>query len=39
VYGRSIQLRSGLTGNESIVVAGQNALRNGMGADAVKGSK
>lgn len=39
VYGRSVQVRSGLTGNESIVVAGQNALRNGMGAEAVQGSK
>ncbi|MBI1752786.1 MAG: efflux RND transporter periplasmic adaptor subunit [Acidobacteria bacterium] len=39
VYGRSVQVRSGLTGNELIVVAGQNALRNGMGADPVKGSK
>jgi membrane fusion protein (multidrug efflux system) len=39
VYGRSVQVRSGLTGNESIVVAGQNSLRNGMGAEAAKGSK
>lgn len=39
VYGRSIQVRSGLSGNESIVVAGQNALRNGMSADPVQEGK
>ncbi len=39
VYGRSIQVRSGLTGNELVVVAGQNSLRNGMSAEPVKGSK
>jgi membrane fusion protein (multidrug efflux system) len=38
-YGRSIQIRSGLQGQESIVVAGQNALRNGMGAEAVQERK
>lgn len=39
VYGRSIQVRSGLSGTEAIVVAGQNALRNGMGAEPVQGGK
>lgn len=39
VYGRSIQIRSGLTGSESIVVAGQNTLRNGMSAEPVQGGK
>ena len=39
VYGRSIQVRSGLVGDESVVVAGQNALRNGMSAEPVKGGK
>lgn len=39
VYGRSIQVRSGLAGNESIVIAGQNALRNGMSAEPVQGGK
>ena len=32
-YGRDVQIRSGLQGQESIVVAGQNMLRNGMGAE------
>jgi multidrug efflux pump subunit AcrA (membrane-fusion protein) len=32
-YGRNVQIRSGLQGQESIVVAGQNMLRNGMGAE------
>jgi multidrug efflux pump subunit AcrA (membrane-fusion protein) len=32
-YGRDVQIRSGLQGQESIVVAGQNTLRNGMGAE------
>ncbi len=39
VYGRSIQVRSGLNGNESVVIAGQNALRNGMSAEPVEGRK
>jgi membrane fusion protein (multidrug efflux system) len=33
LYGRAIQVRSGLQGQEAIVVAGQNLLRNGMGAE------
>ncbi|MBK8793035.1 MAG: efflux RND transporter periplasmic adaptor subunit [Holophaga sp.] len=33
LLGQDIQIRSGLTGNETIVVAGQHALRNGMGAE------
>lgn len=32
-YGRDVQVKSGLQGQESIVVAGQNMLRNGMGAE------
>jgi membrane fusion protein (multidrug efflux system) len=32
-YGRDVQIRSGLKGQESIVVAGQNTLRNGMAAE------
>jgi membrane fusion protein (multidrug efflux system) len=32
-YGRNVQIRSGLQGQESILVAGQNMLRNGMGAE------
>lgn len=39
VYGRSVQVRSGLTGNELIVIAGQNDLRNGMNAEPVQGGK
>jgi membrane fusion protein (multidrug efflux system) len=39
VYGRSIQVRSGLVGSESVVVAGQNNLRNGMNAEAVQERK
>jgi RND family efflux transporter MFP subunit len=39
VYGRSIQVRSGLVGDESVVVAGQNTLRNGMSAEPVNGRK
>ena len=37
VYGRSIQVRAGLAGNELVVVAGQHTLRNGMGAAPVQG--
>jgi len=33
LLGQDIQIRSGLTGNETIVVAGQHALRNGMAAE------
>ena len=32
-YGRDVQIRSGLQGQESIAVAGQNMLRNGMAAE------
>lgn len=39
VYGRNIQVRSGLTGSEAIVVAGQNSLRNGMSAEPVQPRK
>jgi membrane fusion protein (multidrug efflux system) len=39
VYGRSIQVRSGLVGDESVVVAGQHTLRNGMSAEPVKEGK
>lgn len=35
LLGRDIQIRSGLKGDESIVVAGQHALRNGMAAEPV----
>ncbi|MGA1998256.1 MAG: efflux RND transporter periplasmic adaptor subunit [Bryobacteraceae bacterium] len=34
VYGREIQIKSGLEGDESIVVAGQNRLRDGVGVAA-----
>lgn len=37
LYGREIQIRSGLQGGERVVVAGQHMLRNGMEADAVQG--
>jgi multidrug efflux pump subunit AcrA (membrane-fusion protein) len=30
VYGREIQIKSGLTGDESIVLAGQDRLRDGI---------
>lgn len=33
VLGQDVQIRSGLKGDESIVVAGQHALRNGMAAE------
>jgi len=39
LYGRDVQIRSGLQGQEPIVVAGQNALRNGMAAEPVQGGK
>jgi membrane fusion protein (multidrug efflux system) len=39
LYGREIQILSGLQGQESIVVAGQHALRNGMAAEPTQGSK
>ena len=32
LLGTSVQIRSGLTGDETIVVAGQQNLRDGMGA-------
>jgi multidrug efflux pump subunit AcrA (membrane-fusion protein) len=38
-YGRDIQVRSGLLGQEPIVVAGQNTLRNGMAAEPIQGGK
>ena len=34
LLGRDIQIRSGLKGDETLVVAGQHSLRNGMGAEA-----
>jgi multidrug efflux pump subunit AcrA (membrane-fusion protein) len=34
VYGREIQIKSGLEGDESIVVAGQDRLRDGVGVAA-----
>ena len=37
LYGRDVQIRSGLQGQESIVVAGQDALRNGMAAEPTLG--
>lgn len=37
VYGKEVQIRSGLTGNESIVIAGQNRLRDGSTVDATEG--
>jgi len=33
LYGQDVQIRSGLQGQEAIVVAGQNTLRNGMSAE------
>lgn len=39
LYGREIQIRFGLLGSEHIVVAGQNALRNGMAVETVPGRK
>lgn len=33
LYGQEVQVRAGLRGDEAVVVAGQNALRNGMAAD------
>ena len=33
LLGRDIEIRSGLKGDETIVIAGQNALRNGMAAE------
>jgi multidrug efflux pump subunit AcrA (membrane-fusion protein) len=35
VYGREIQIKSGLAGDESIVVAGQDRLRDGVAVAAV----
>jgi RND family efflux transporter MFP subunit len=39
LYGHAVQIRSGLQGQESIVVAGQNILRNGMSAEPTQGEK
>lgn len=39
VYGRDIQIRFGLLGQEQVVVSGQNNLRNGMLVESVKGGK
>jgi membrane fusion protein (multidrug efflux system) len=39
VLGQRVQIRSGLNGNETIVVAGQNALRDGMAAQPSAGGK
>jgi membrane fusion protein (multidrug efflux system) len=36
-FGTRVQIRSGLTGDETVVVAGQQALRDGMGAKPVEG--
>ena len=39
LYGHDLQIRSGLQGQEAIVVAGQNGLRNGMSAEPTLGGK
>jgi RND family efflux transporter MFP subunit len=36
VYGNEIQIKSGLTGDETIVVAGQERLRDGVGVTAAR---
>lgn len=37
VFGKEVQIRSGLTGSESIVIAGQNRLRDGNTVNATEG--
>jgi multidrug efflux pump subunit AcrA (membrane-fusion protein) len=39
VYGTQIQIKSGLTGDESVVLAGQERLRDGVAVSAVPEAK